>query len=338
MLSGRRDILRSGLALAISAGSLPAFSQEKARTAVQTASDNDGPVFYGGFDMSRGPNAQGAALRTEDILAAIGMLGGVPIFCARYFSGVEHGRTLCTPADIRILGNYGIRLLPVARQTNHLDDLTAAAQIQAGRNVDEYLDTLHLARPKLLPFIGASQQKGDLQPIRFYLDAEAHHFTIDYYMAWATEILNAHNRPKNVNRVRFSSAIYMNVRDAIPNNQRPTEYGTILSQIKVYHPELCDGIWWARYPVPSKHNLINCRPLFHDLDKPFLDVIRNAAFPRTLIMQYAENCAGMDLSRIHGAPKMQFDTFSPTWPSLEAPGDVLSMYGTSRNLHQEQSS
>ena len=205
---------------------------------------------------------------------AVDLFGEVPLFWGRYFKSLQH------PSDFEyrrsvesaILHARGIRVLPTAQQTTHVNrDDRDLARADARGNVED-----------LIKSFGADYLASQGDEFLMFLDVEpTHPLHKHYYASWAETVL-ARSRELSNDRFKVIPAVYLNRHDlktwrAIAN--AAAEEGTV-----------CGGLWVASYGNPERPG---CTPL---IEWSVEDVQPdNIEMPcEVLIWQYTEECHGGD--------------------------------------------
>jgi len=174
-------------------------------------------------------------------------LGRAPQFWGRYFyapgqtNTAGHRDSHYSAAENAMLRSRGIRVLPIARQTSHVNHPNRAQQ-DATRNVQaifEIFSTQYLsgADPNVLVFLDVEQDNP---------------MTADYYATWSETLITEATR-QSQGRVKFHPAVYGSRGD----DQTWSELKQAMDNGAV-----CDGIWIARYfqsqtPRPWNDSLVN---------------------------------------------------------------------------------
>lgn len=174
-------------------------------------------------------------------------LGRAPQFWGRYFYAPGQINTAgrrdshYSAAENAMLRSRGIRVLPIARQTTHVNQPNQARQ-DASRNAQAIFEIfsaqyLSGADPNVLVFLDIEQENP---------------MTADYYAIWS-EALMAEANNLSQSRVKFHPAVYGSRGD----DQTWSELKRAMSNGAV-----CDGVWIARYfksqaPRPWNDSLVN---------------------------------------------------------------------------------
>jgi hypothetical protein len=224
--------------------------------------------------MAKGiPGADSSIPVTPDLVnTASGVLGQTPKYWGRYFKSkaapgnVEYRHKSENP----VLAASGIRLLPVARQTNHVGGTEDQGRLDAVNNVEDFLatfdqDLLVAQGGQFLMFLDVEGLPEEGNPS----------LSVDYYRGWAPTLM-AHSRELTGNAVTISPCVYARQLDNNTWNALITANNQGIG---------CGGAWVARYPfktcdLPEFADRFAI-PANLDDDLPF-DV---------LIWQYAEKCA-----------------------------------------------
>jgi len=132
---------------------------------------------------------------TQDLIdQAMQHLGVKPAFWGRYFSITSPGGSY-TSAEGGPLATNGIKLMPIARQTNHVNGTNAQGQQDGIANVDDLVNR-----------VGAAALKKHKGEILFFLDTEESPVvSSDYYSGWAQSVV-AHGKTQ---KLKIAPAVYL---------------------------------------------------------------------------------------------------------------------------------
>jgi hypothetical protein len=174
-------------------------------------------------------------------------LGRAPQFWGRYFyapgqiNSSGHRDSHYSASENAMLRSRGIRLLPIARQTSHVNQPNRAQQ-DATRNAQAIFDVF-----------SAQYLSGADPNVLVFLDVEQHNpMAAEYYAIWS-EALIAQATGLSQGRVKFHPAVYGSRGD----DQTWSELKQAMTNGAV-----CDGVWIARYfrsqaPRPWNDSLVN---------------------------------------------------------------------------------
>jgi hypothetical protein len=204
--------------------------------------------------------------------------GELPVVWGRYFtsagtSGVVEYRHL---RENQILRESGIRVVPIARQTKHVNRTQAQGSADATLNAEDLIDTF-----------GADYLAQLGGQFLMFLDVEGSpSLSVAYYLGWA-QTLVAHSKDYSNNKVTVLPCVYATQGDDV--TWRAAADAVALGGT-------CNGAWIARWrvsgcgtPVPWNAALVTPR-----VKIPF-DV---------MLWQYANEChggSGFDCNRINPA-------------------------------------
>ncbi len=191
-----------------------------------------------------------------------------PAFWGRYFTSVnttgtvEYRHTQENP----VLAQAHVRLLPIARQTNHVGGSSAEGAADGAANAQDFIDTF-----------GQSVLTAQGGEFLMFLDVEGSSpqnpsLSLDYYTGWAQNLMDQGRQLTN-GQVTIQPCVYARQADN-------DTWNTLVTAVNNGIP--CYGGWVARYYNPqcqlqSWENSI---------------VLPSAPLPfDVLIWQYAENCA-----------------------------------------------
>ncbi|MGB9179474.1 MAG: hypothetical protein WCB68_09555 [Pyrinomonadaceae bacterium] len=203
---------------------------------------------------------------------AVDLFGETPLFWGRYFkslqraSDYEYRRRVESP----ILHARGIRVLPTAQQTNHVNrDDRDLARADARGNIED-----------LIKSFDADYMASQGDEFLMFLDVEpTHPLNKNYYASWAETVLS-HSSTLSGGRFKVIPAVYLNRTD------RRT--WRAIAAAAAEEGIVCGGLWVASYggrpgctPLPE-WDYDAVRP--DDIDMPC----------EVLIWQYTEHCHGPD--------------------------------------------
>jgi len=247
----------------------------------------------GGNHMAVGkPGADSSVLVTNKIQdktlvqLATELFGEPPVFWGRYFTGVATTGTVEYRhlKENQILRDNNIRVLPIARQTKHVDGSQALGSVDAEQNVEDLILTFgqdYLA-----------SQGGEFLMV---LDVEgAPSLSLSYYRGWAQTVL-AHSRDFTDGAVTILPCVYATRGD-------DTTWQAVADAADRGVP--CNGAWIARWRVRGCSILL-------EFDNAI--VLPRVELPcDVLLWQYADECHGGN----------GFDC-NQTNPAIDLEGDLL---------------
>jgi peptidoglycan hydrolase-like protein with peptidoglycan-binding domain len=150
-------------------------------------------------------------------------MGAFPRFWGRYFQGNLNFGEYRRALENKPLRNAGIRVLPISRQTNRVDET---------QQIGEQLGTLH-ARDVLNTFGESYLASQQVDGFYFFLDVEpTDPLSVGFYLGWSTAVI------KSSTRVKFLPAVYLNTADS-------TTTKNLSSAMK--SGAQCHGLWVANY-------------------------------------------------------------------------------------------
>ena len=234
--------------------------------------------------MARGlPGTDSSLKVTPDLIqSATNILGEKPKFWGRYFksptggSSAEYRRALEDP----VLAPAGIKVLPIAQQTSHVNGSEELGKADAKLNVADLLATF--------PLDHLIAQGGKFL---MFLDVEgvpnvgAPSLSLSYYTGWA-QTLVAFSQSQTNNAITLLPCVYARTKD---NVTWDALIAANANGIK------CHGAWVARFHLPP-----NCHT--RDFEPDF--ALPNRVLPfDVLIWQYAEKCSNdkIDLDQTNPA-------------------------------------
>jgi hypothetical protein len=233
-------------------------------------------------EMAQGlPGADSFSQVTPGLVqAATKIFGQAPKFWGRYFknstakSPPEYSHT----AEDAALSQAGIRLLPVAQQTAHVNGNQALGASDAQVNAADFLATfpteLLLAQGgKFFMFLDVEGLPQDGDPS----------LSLSYYTGWAQTLVSFSQSQTN-NAVTLLPCVYARTGDNVTWNAL---VAADANGIK------CNGAWVARYPKVGV-----CKPI--DFNGGFCLPTVKLPFP-VFIWQYDENCSNIDLNQTNPA-------------------------------------
>ncbi|HEV2446403.1 MAG TPA: hypothetical protein VGS58_10790 [Candidatus Sulfopaludibacter sp.] len=223
---------------------------------------------------------------TELIQAAAGLFGANPCFWGRYFTSV----TTTGSVEYRHaqengpLSAAGLRLLPIARQTNHVAGGQGQGLADGVANAQDFVTTFGV------PLLAA-------QGGQFYIFLDVEHapsLSQEYYTGWA-QGLEQESQALSGGSVQVLPCVYG------PWSGTAT-WTALAAAMAAGVP--CQGAWMARYPSS------NCA--MREWSDQLVTPAAPSPFPCPILAwQYAENCLGG-----------QIDT-SQTNPNIDANSQLL---------------
>ncbi|HYL99715.1 MAG TPA: hypothetical protein VEZ90_12230, partial [Blastocatellia bacterium] len=167
---------------------------------------------------------------TEELVqTATAVLGSAPTFWGRYFTGpsttgeAEYTHSIENP----VLAAHNIRLLPVARQTAHVNGSQQSGASDATDNISDLFATFSV------DYLAQTSNQ-----VLMFLDVEGSpSLSLDYYKGWATTIAAYSNSQSN-GRVAVLPCVYVSHSD--------TSTWDVLQQAAA-NAVACSGIWVTRY-------------------------------------------------------------------------------------------
>jgi len=216
--------------------------------------------------MARGlPGTDSSIQVTAQLVqAAINFFGETPKFWGRYFKSPTGGSSAEYRHKVEdpILAGAGIKVLPIAQQTNHVNRDRAQGAADAKLNVSDFLLTF--------PQDHLVEQGGQFF---MFLDVEGNPpLSVDYYTGWAQTLIDFSGSESN-NGVTLLPCVYA------PQLNTTTWHALVAA---TGNGVPCHGAWVARYP--------------HDRSCVIRDFDPNFAIPSVqlpfdvLIWQYDEEC------------------------------------------------
>lgn len=150
-------------------------------------------------------------------------MGTFPRFWGRYFQGNLNFGEYLRSIENKPLRNAGIRVLPISRQTNRVDE---------SQQVGEQLGALH-ARDVLNTFGESYLASQQVDGFYFFLDVEpTDPLSVGFYIGWSTAVI------KSSTKVRLLPAVYLNAADSITTKNLSTAMKSGAQ---------CHGLWVANY-------------------------------------------------------------------------------------------
>lgn len=220
--------------------------------------------------MAQGlPGADSSSPVTSELVAAATQLfGRAPVLWGRYFTSpttsdsIEYHHATESP----VLAQAGIRLLPIARQSENVGGSQAQGQADAQQNVADLVDTF---APTSLGAFGSH--------LLLFLDVEGEpsegspSLSLDYFLGWA-QTLQSESRSQTGGAATVLPGIYARQGDSATWNVLVTANAQGVA---------CAGAWVARYD-PGTCQLA-------DWNDTIVMPTVTLPFP-VLLWQYAENC------------------------------------------------
>lgn len=219
------------------------------------------------------------------IQSATALFGRTPVLWGRYFTSatttgtVEYRHAQENP----VLAQFGIRLLPVARQTTHAAGTAAQGASDAQANVGDLFATF-----------GADYLASLGGELLMFLDVEgtpsagSPSLGLDYWLGWAQTLGSASNAASG-GRVTVLPCVYARQGDN-------ATWATVTQASD--QGVTCNGAWVARY-YSGSCNLA-------DWDQAL--VAPSVALPcEILLWQYAENCCGGAIDCSQTNPGLDID-------------------------------
>jgi hypothetical protein len=222
---------------------------------------------------SLGTGADTNYVVNEAVIVAAGrQLGSNPLFWGRYFKGRNNpDDAQYKPArENSILRAHNIRVLPIARQTNHVVGDEQLGRTDAKHNAEALIEAFSLDH---------LQHRGSRTLV--FLDVEPEHpVSAAYYFGWASALVASADPPI------FAPALYGNKSSA----------GTWAGlSAAVARGAECHGLWIAHYAVSS-----GCVPTPAWSDREAVPVGIPHGCP-VLAWQFAAECVGVDCNIINPA-------------------------------------
>jgi hypothetical protein len=237
--------------------------------------------------MARGfPAADSSSpVSVSMVQAAAALFGQTPAAWGRYFTSPTTAGTVeyRHAQENAVLAQYGIRLLPIARQTKDVGGTAAQGTSDAEGNVDDLFATFgadYLASlgGELLMFLDVEGTPASGSPS----------LALDYYLGWGQTLASA-SRAASGGRVTVLPCVYA--------RQGDDATWTVLEEAAAQGVP-CQGAWVARYYYSS------CA--LTDWDDAI--VTPTVAIPCPILLwQYAENCCNgaIDCSQTNPALDIQ---------------------------------
>jgi hypothetical protein len=191
-------------------------------------------------------SADSTGVITQPIIDSVkAQYGALPAFWGRYFKGPGN------PSDEQykfkkeniILASNGIKLLPIARQTNNVGGDGKAGAIDGKNNAGAVVEAL-----------GADYLiQSDIEPLVF-LDTEPEGtgpaLSYDYYIGWASGLL-AEGQRLTGNKVRFRPGLYFNSSGRDGNGPKAARVLAKVAEQAGNHSIddrlVCRAVWAANY-------------------------------------------------------------------------------------------
>jgi hypothetical protein len=214
------------------------------------------------------PGADSISPVTANLIqAATDNYGSVPVFWGRYFTSV----TTTGDAEYRHavenlpLNQAGIRLLPIARQTNHVNRGTQQGIDDGMANAEDFISTF-----------GAGLLAAQGGVFCMFLDVESTpSLSLEYYTGWA-QGLALESQALTTGTVQVLPCVYGTQSDA-------ATWGAVQAAMAAGIP--CQGAWIARYYTGS------CA--LTDWDDAVVTPVVPSPFPCPILAwQYAGDCLG----------------------------------------------
>lgn len=163
------------------------------------------------------------AVQATMIPEAQKLMGALPRFWGRYFKGNLNFGEYRRAIENKPLRNAGIRLLPISRQTNRVDET---------QQIGEQLGTLH-ARDFLNTFGESYLASQQIDGFYLFLDVEpTDPLSVGFYLGWSTAVI------KSSTKVRLLPAVYLNAADSTTTKNLSTAMKSGAQ---------CHGLWVANY-------------------------------------------------------------------------------------------
>jgi hypothetical protein len=243
--------------------------------------------------MAKGrPGADSSALVTKQIQGrtlidlATDLFGTTPMFWGRYFTSVSATGTVEYRhlKENQVLRDKNIRVLPIARQTKHVNGSQALGSADAEQNVEDLILTF-----------GEDYLKSQGGRFLLVLDVEgAPSLSLQYYTGWAQSVIS-HSQDFTDGDVTLLPCVYATQGD------NPTWHAIADAQGRGAE---CHGAWVARWRIRGCGSL-------PDFDNSL--VLPSVQLPcPVLIWQYADECHGGD----------GFDC-NETNPAIDVENDLL---------------
>jgi hypothetical protein len=210
------------------------------------------------------------------VQAATKIFGQAPKFWGRYFKNA----TAKSPpeynhkAEDAVLAGAGIKLLPIAQQTAHVNGSETLGAADAQANATDFLATFpqeHLVAQggKFFMFLDVEGLPQQGNPS----------LSVSYYTGWA-QTLVSFSQSRTNNAVTLLPCIYARTGDNVTWNALVAANGNGIK---------CNGAWVARYPKVGV-----CKTI--DFNSGFCIPTVQLPFP-VFIWQYDENCSNIDLNQ-----------------------------------------
>jgi hypothetical protein len=223
--------------------------------------------------MAKGrPGADSSSLVTTQlhgknlIQLAEELFGEMPILWGRYFTSVATTGTVEYRhlKENQILRDNNIRVLPIARQTRHVNGTQALGSTDAEQNVEDLIVTF-----------GTDYLASQGGQFLLVLDVEgAPSLSVPYYTGWARTVV-AHSQDFTQGAVKLFPCVYATQGD---NSTWEAVVAACNGGVE------CHGAWIARWRFRGCHTLID-----------FDDSLVNPRVPlpcKVLLWQYADECHG----------------------------------------------
>ena len=223
------------------------------------------------------------------------LFGEDPVFWGRYFKGPGNSDPVQYQAHLEnaALRARNIRLLPVARQTNHVGESEGQGRADGILQTEGLLSAFD---PDYLLTIGAN--------FYYFLDVETSTpLSRGYYRGWAQALVQ-HSQEYTGGKVRLAPCVYLSRDDAATCE-------ALTAAVENDGAE-CHGIWVARY---FNHDDTGCHRLV-DWDSERVQPVSKVPAP-VLLWQYAGDCFGdspgngpIDANQVNPGIDLQNDLLS----------------------------
>lgn len=165
---------------------------------------------------------------------ATSFLGQKPVFWGRYFKAPGNTERVQYQAnrENQALNRAGIPVLPIARQTNHVDETERIGRFDARGNAEAIIQAFgedYLASKGAEFFV--------------FLDVEpSTPMSVDYWIGWAS-VITAHSESLSEGRFKFLPCVYHHRND----RQTIRAINSAFNERRIK----CYGVWVARYFNPD---------------------------------------------------------------------------------------
>ena len=227
----------------------------------------------------------------ELIDAATSLYGSKPVFWGRYFTSdtTTGSAEYRHAAENGPLNSAGVRVLPVARQTTHVNGTADQGNADGAANAQDFIATF-----------GVDVLAAQGGQFFLFLDVEGNpqngspSMNADYYTGWAQGVVNQ-SQSLSAGQVRVLPCLYGARGDT-------TTFNAL--QVAMAGGAQCHGVWIARYLDALVSGTMG------DWSDDVVTPVAPAPFPAPILAwQYAQNCLSsrIDCSQTNPAIDLQND-------------------------------